>query len=162
MWYTWKYYYNIIVYTAMVGLAATSLIYEKWFHINNYYIYQLVTTLIGSGIVHDIIDCYICCLYILFVCTIPKNKYSFISNILFYFECKLLNLCFSFSKQTTVKTTNSMAPLCLGSSCTNPDSFYIIWNKHTHRQQQNPTDRINKIIRTNKPDGAITQLILFI
>ena len=26
MWYTWKYYYNIIVYTAMVGLAATSLI----------------------------------------------------------------------------------------------------------------------------------------
>ncbi len=66
----------------MVGLAATSLIYEKWFRINNYYINQLVTTLIGSavcpGIVHDVIDCYICCLYILFVCTIPKNKYSFI------------------------------------------------------------------------------------
>ena len=33
----------------MVGLAATSLIYEKWFRINNYYINQLVTTLIGSA-----------------------------------------------------------------------------------------------------------------
>ena len=34
----------------MVGLAATSLIYEKWFRINNYYINQLVTTLIGSAV----------------------------------------------------------------------------------------------------------------
>ena len=31
----------------MVGLAATSLIYEKWFHNNKYYLYQLVTALIG-------------------------------------------------------------------------------------------------------------------
>ena len=34
----------------MVGLAATSLIYAKWFRINNYYINQLVTTLIGSAV----------------------------------------------------------------------------------------------------------------
>ena len=34
----------------MVGLAATSLIYDKWFPINNYYINQLVTTLIGSAV----------------------------------------------------------------------------------------------------------------
>ena len=34
----------------MVGLAATSLIYEKLFHNNNYYIKQLVTALIGSAV----------------------------------------------------------------------------------------------------------------
>ena len=34
----------------MVWLAATSLIYEKWFHNNNYYLYQLVTALIGSAV----------------------------------------------------------------------------------------------------------------
>ena len=33
-----------------IGLAATSLIYEKWFRINIYYINQLVTTLIGSAV----------------------------------------------------------------------------------------------------------------
>ena len=49
MCYTWNYYYNIIVYTAMVGLAATSLIYEKLFH-NNNYLYQLVTALIGYAV----------------------------------------------------------------------------------------------------------------
>ena len=44
--YTWKYYYNMIVCTAMVGLTATSLIYEKWFHNNNYYL----TALTGSTV----------------------------------------------------------------------------------------------------------------
>ena len=34
----------------MVGLAATSLIYEKFFHNNNYYLNQLVTALIGSAV----------------------------------------------------------------------------------------------------------------
>jgi len=48
--YTWNYYYNIIVYTVLVGLAATSLIYEKWFHNNNYYLYHLVTSIIGSAV----------------------------------------------------------------------------------------------------------------
>ena len=50
MCYTWNYYYNIIVYTAMEGLAATSLKYDKWFHNNNYYLCQLVKTLIGSAV----------------------------------------------------------------------------------------------------------------
>ena len=48
MCYTWNYYYTIIVYTAMVGMAATGLIYEKRFHNYNDYLYQLVTYLIGS------------------------------------------------------------------------------------------------------------------
>ena len=34
----------------MVGFAATTLIHEKWFRINNYYINQMVTTLIGSAV----------------------------------------------------------------------------------------------------------------
>ena len=34
----------------MVGLAATTLIYEKWFHNNNHYLNQLVTALIGSAV----------------------------------------------------------------------------------------------------------------
>ena len=50
MCYTWNYYYSIIVYTAMEGLAATSLIYEKRFNNNYYYLYQLVTALIGSAV----------------------------------------------------------------------------------------------------------------
>ena len=70
----------------MVGLAATSLIYEKWFHNNNYYLYQLVLSLNWlcclPGIVHNIIDCYIVSLNILFAYvlrTIPKiNIHSFI------------------------------------------------------------------------------------
>ena len=49
MCYTWNYYYNIIVYTAMVGLAATSLIYNKWFR-NHNYVYKLETAFIGSAI----------------------------------------------------------------------------------------------------------------
>ena len=89
MCYTCNYYYNIIVYTAMVGLAATSLIYEKWFQNNNYYLYQLVTALIGSAVCPEsyiihIIDCYIFSLNILFtyvLCTFPKiNIHSFMSS----------------------------------------------------------------------------------
>ena len=70
-------------YTAMVGLAATSSVYGKWFCNRYYYRNQLVTALIGSavclpGLVHYIIDCYIffeCTDYICDLCD-SQNKLS--------------------------------------------------------------------------------------
>ena len=66
----------------MVGLAATSLVYEKWFRNNYYYLNPLVTALIDSGACPEtqtisLINCYIFeytdCIWDLFD---SKNKLS--------------------------------------------------------------------------------------
>ena len=86
MWYTWKYYYNIIVYTVKVGLAATRLIHEKWFRINNYYINQMVTTLFGSAVCPEsymiwLIVTFVVYTYCLFVRFQKINIHSFIHSL---------------------------------------------------------------------------------
>ena len=74
---------NIIVYTAMVGLAATSSVYENLFHINVYNLNQLVTALIGSTVCTELYTIsliqefkYSCLNVFVFVLYDSKNKLS--------------------------------------------------------------------------------------